>query len=126
MIFSCFMRICLFRKYGIEHFHIICQIVMLLFCPSWSCTIISCFNWFTSLCKNLFNLLEFLAEAFQCHCHHFQCLTVLVELQLLLKTQVSWTSSCIVKWISYVIVVHMSLFFVVRRCGTEAGSLLRI
>ena len=49
---------------------------LLLFCPSWSCTIICCINWFTSLCKNLFNLLEFLAEAFQCHVHHFQCLCV--------------------------------------------------
>ena len=36
-----------------------------------------CINRFTSLCKNLFNLLEFLAEAFRCHVHHFQCLTVL-------------------------------------------------
>ena len=36
-------------------------------------------NWFTSLCKNLFNLLEFLAEAFRCHVHHFQCLTVPVD-----------------------------------------------
>ena len=32
---------------------------LLLFCPSWSCTIICCINRFTSLCKNLFNLLEF-------------------------------------------------------------------
>ena len=31
----------------------------LLFCPSWSCTIICSINWFTSLCKNLFNLLEY-------------------------------------------------------------------
>ena len=37
-------------------------------------------NGFTSLCKNLFKLLEFLAEAFRCHVHHFQCLTVPVEL----------------------------------------------
>ena len=35
-----------------------------------------CINRFTSLCKSLFNLLEFLAEAFRCHVHHFQCLTV--------------------------------------------------
>ena len=35
-----------------------------------------CINSFTSLCKNLFNLLEFLAEAFRCQVHHFQCLTV--------------------------------------------------
>ena len=28
----------------------------------------------TSLCKNLFNLLEFLAEAFRCQVHYFQCL----------------------------------------------------
>ena len=26
---------------------------MLLFCPSWSCTIICCINWFTSLCKTV-------------------------------------------------------------------------
>ena len=25
--------------------------------------------------RNLLNLLEFLAEAFRCHVHHFQCLT---------------------------------------------------
>ena len=37
-----------------------------LFCPSWSCTIICCINSFISLCKNLFNLLEFLAD-FRCH-----------------------------------------------------------
>ena len=32
-----------------------------MFCPSWSWTIICFINRFTSLCKNLFNLLEFLA-----------------------------------------------------------------
>ena len=37
---------------------------------------ICCINRFTSLCKNLFNLLEFLAEAFRSHVHHFQNLTV--------------------------------------------------
>ena len=42
--------------------------------------ILCCINTFTSLCKNLLNLLEFLAEAFRCHVHHFQCLTVPVEL----------------------------------------------
>ena len=51
----------------------------MLFCPSWSCTIICCINRFTSLCNNLLNLLELLAEAFRCHVHHFQCLTVPVE-----------------------------------------------
>ena len=30
---------------------------------------VCCINIFTSLCKNLFNLLEFLAEAFRCHVH---------------------------------------------------------
>ena len=35
-----------------------------------------CIRRLTSLCKNLFNLLEFLAEAFRCHVLHFQCLTV--------------------------------------------------
>ena len=50
--------------------------VFMLFCPSWYCTIICCIIIFTSLCKNLFNLLEFLAEDFRCHVHHFQCLTV--------------------------------------------------
>ena len=66
--------------------------------------ILCCINRFTSLCKILLNLLEFLAEAFRCHVHHFQCLTVPVELndahgieKLLLKMQVSWTSSCIMK-----------------------------
>ena len=57
-----------------------------------------CINRFTSLCKNLFNLLEFLAEAFRCHVHHFQCLTVPpgslsiendAHEKLLLKTQVN-------------------------------------
>ena len=58
-------------------------------------------NWFTSLCKKHIQL-EFLAEAFRCHVHHFQCLTVPMEPssiendahgieKLLLKTQVSWT-----------------------------------
>ena len=48
-----------------------------------------CINRFTSLCKNLFNLLEFLAEAFRYHVHH--CARGIEE--LLLKTRVSWTSS---------------------------------
>ena len=33
---------------------------------------ICCINKFTSLCKNLFNLLEFLAKAFRCHVHREQ------------------------------------------------------
>ena len=54
---------------------------MLLFCPSWSCTITYCIIKFTSLhYARTFHLLKFLAEAFQCHVHHFQCLTVPVEL----------------------------------------------
>ena len=64
-------------------------LLLLLFCPFWSCTIICCINWFTSLCKNLFNLLEFLAEAFRCHVHHFQRLTVPVVLLLVKKSQVN-------------------------------------
>ena len=32
---------------------------------------------FTSLCKNFVKLTWVLAEAFRCHGHHFQCLTVL-------------------------------------------------
>ena len=39
-----------------------------------------CINRFTSLCNNLLNLLEFLAEAFRCHVHHFQCLAVQVTI----------------------------------------------
>ena len=42
---------------------------MLLFCPSWSCTIICII--FTSLCKNLVKLTWVLAEAFRCHGHRF-------------------------------------------------------
>ena len=42
---------------------------LLLFCPSWPCTIMSCISRFTSLWKNSLNLLEFLAEAFWCHMH---------------------------------------------------------
>ena len=57
----------------------------MLFCPSWSCTIICCINRFTSLSKNLFNLLEILAEAFRCHEHHIQCLTVPVELAAMFR-----------------------------------------
>ena len=38
-----------------------------------------CINRFTSLCKNLFNLLEVLAEAFRCHVHNFQCFKVPVN-----------------------------------------------
>ena len=33
-------------------------------------SIVCCINRFTSLCKNLFNLLEFFAKAFPCHVHH--------------------------------------------------------
>ena len=47
---------------------------------------ICCINRFNSLCKNLFNLLEFLAEVFQCHVHHFQCLMVpIVTVNLLIQ-----------------------------------------
>ena len=51
-----------------------------------------CFYWntiidiiFTSLCKNLVKLTWVLAEAFQCHGHHFQCLTAYGIEKLLLK-----------------------------------------
>ena len=47
-----------------------------MFFTSWTCTIICCINRFTSLCKNFFNLLQFLAEAFRCHVHDFQCFAV--------------------------------------------------
>ena len=50
-------------------------------CPSYS---VCCIR-FTSLCKNLFNLLEFLPEVFRCHVHHFQCLTVPVELAAMFR-----------------------------------------
>ena len=63
---------------------------VLLICPSWSCIVICCINKFTSLCKNLFNLLEFLAVAFWCHVHHFQYLTVPVELHQALKHWKWW------------------------------------
>ena len=39
-----------------------------------------CINIFTSLCKNLFNLLEFLAQAFRCHEDHFQCINIFTSL----------------------------------------------
>ena len=81
---------------------LISYIFILLFCPSWSCTIISCINIFTSLCKNLLNLLEFLAEVFRCHLHHFQCLTVPVkvhnEVNILIRVYIlNW-----IKWIQNV------------------------
>ena len=47
--------------------------------------LVCCTNRFTSLCKNLFNLLEFLAEAFRCHVHHFQYLMVPVELAAMFR-----------------------------------------
>ena len=49
-----------------------CTFLVLIFKMKYS-IYLCCINWFTSLCKNLFNLLEFLAEAFRCHLHHFQC-----------------------------------------------------
>ena len=66
---------------------------MLSFCPSWSCTIICCINWVTSLRKNLFNLLEFLAETFRCRVHHFQCLTVRVKLAAMFRFLVRTTAA---------------------------------
>jgi hypothetical protein len=60
--------------------YISCILYMLLFSPFWACIIICCINRFTSLCKYLFNLLKFLAEALRCHVHNFQCLSVPVEL----------------------------------------------
>ena len=62
--------------------------IFLLFCPSWSCTIICCINQFTTLSKKFFNLLEFLAEASRCHVHHFQCLMVPVELAAMFQFMV--------------------------------------
>ena len=47
-----------------------------------------CINRFTLLCKNLLNLLDFLAEAFRCHVHHFQFLTVPVELAAMFRFMV--------------------------------------
>ena len=42
--------------------------------------IVYCIIRFTSFhCARTFHLLVFLAEAFRCHVHHFQCLTVPVE-----------------------------------------------
>ena len=55
-------------------------IFLLLFCPSWSCTTIRSINRFTSICKNLFNLLKFITEVFRLHVHHSHYLTVSVEL----------------------------------------------
>ena len=61
-----------------------------------------CINGFTSLCKNLFKLLEFLAEAFDAMCNGPPGASSIendahgIE-KLLLKTQVSLTNSCIVK-----------------------------
>ena len=48
---------------------------MLFFCPSWSCTIICYINRFTSLCKNLFNLLEWVfGRSFSMPCASFSML----------------------------------------------------
>jgi hypothetical protein len=38
-----------------------------------------------TLQDTLLNLLEFLAEAFRCHVHHFQCLTVRAELPAMFR-----------------------------------------
>ena len=54
------------------------QLLALICCPSGSCTVIYYIIRFTPLCK-IFTYLSFLSEAFQCHMHHFQCLTVPVS-----------------------------------------------
>ena len=59
---------------------------------------IYCINRFTPLCKNLFNLLEFLAEAIPLGPSSIENDAHGIE-NLLIKTQVKWTRSCIVKWI---------------------------
>jgi hypothetical protein len=48
---------------------------------------ICCINSVTSPCKNLFNILEFIAEALRCHMHHFQSLTALMELAAMFPTR---------------------------------------
>ena len=58
---------------------------------------ICCINRFTSLCKNLFNLLEILAEAFRPLGQSSIENDARGIEKLLLKSQVSCTSSCIVK-----------------------------
>ena len=57
------------------------SILVLLFCPPWSCTIICII--FTPLCNNFLKLTCVSAVAFRCHVHHSQCLTVLVELAVI-------------------------------------------
>ena len=60
-------------------------------------------NIFTSLFKNLSNLLEFLAEDFRCHVHHFQCLTVPVELAAMFRFIVVGIAEMLL-WLLYLIV----------------------
>ena len=57
--------------------HDLCLLSLYHSCLSVSCSKpwkFVCVNRFTSLCKNLLNSPEFLAEAFRCHVHHFQWL----------------------------------------------------
>ena len=54
-----------------------------IFCPSWYCAMTYYNSKFTLLCK-IFYLLEYSAEAFWCHVHHYQSLVVLVELSMIM------------------------------------------
>jgi hypothetical protein len=62
------------------HYYLKCFIVIISII-----NILCCINRSTLLCKIFFNLLEFLAEAFRCHVHNFQCLTVPVELAAMFR-----------------------------------------
>ena len=61
----------------------VAHVIYRLFLCVLFCTII--FIIFTSLCKNFLKLTCVLAEAFRCHGHHSQCLTVLVELAAMFR-----------------------------------------
>ena len=52
--------------------------IVLLFCPSWYLNMLYWLVHFTM--QELVQFTWVLAEAFRCHVHHFQCLTVPVEL----------------------------------------------
>ena len=91
--FSLFLSCILHFKSKPSRAHVIIIIVTcLLICWTgeqdycWSvlfCTIICII--FTSLCKKLVKLTWVLADAFRCHGHHFQCLTVLMELSAMFR-----------------------------------------
>ena len=80
-LWMCYKIICDITQY--EKYVLFCTIICIIF---------------TSLCKNFLNLTCVLAEAFRCHGHHSQCLTVKVELAAMFRNIAASSTRTVKHW----------------------------